>query len=177
MASLPMKTALLSTALGLLVSNGSAFTVAPGSFLRQSGARTAGPLFMSDEEEKTITIDTKTQKELSYDSKLGRFFESGDSEECIPDDEYCAVDKETGEMIRLTVVEKERIFLDALQVSTHFPPADLPFMLIPFYSLVASPPQTIWMVNMPISLRAFSQLISLCAPPSFSLTTSVGDSC
>lgn len=64
---------------------------------------------------KTITIDTKTQKELSYDSKLGRFFESGDSEECIPDDEYCAVDKETGEMIRLTVVEKERIFLDALQ--------------------------------------------------------------
>ena len=36
-------------------------------------------------------------------------------EECIPDEEYCVVDPESGELIRLTVAEKERIFLDALQ--------------------------------------------------------------
>lgn len=68
---------------------------------------------MSDDE--TITFNTKSDKELSYDEKTGRFYETGDAGECIPDDEYCAVDKETGELIRLTVVEKERIFLDSLQ--------------------------------------------------------------
>lgn len=38
-----------------------------------------------------------------------------DGEECIPEDEYCAVDKKSGKLIRLTVQEKERIFLDSLQ--------------------------------------------------------------
>uniref|UniRef100_A0A7S0AKF5 Uncharacterized protein n=2 Tax=Minutocellus polymorphus TaxID=265543 RepID=A0A7S0AKF5_9STRA len=70
---------------------------------------------MSDKEKKEVTFDTKSEKELTYDDKSGRFFETGDSVECIPEDEYCAVDKDTGEMIRLTVEEKERIFLDALQ--------------------------------------------------------------
>ena len=35
--------------------------------------------------------------------------------ESSPDKEYCVVDPESGELIRLTVAEKERIFLDALQ--------------------------------------------------------------
>lgn len=56
------------------------------------------------------------KKEIGYDSSSGRFFETGrGAEECIPDDEYCVLDEDTGTMIRLTLVEKERIFLDALQ--------------------------------------------------------------
>ena len=114
-----MNAALLSVALALLSSRADAFSTPASAFVARSRAASAagvGPLHMSDKEKKEVTFDTKTQKELTYD-KSGRFFETGDSIECIPEDEYCAVDKETGEMIRLTVEEKERIFLDALQVS------------------------------------------------------------
>jgi hypothetical protein len=56
-------------------------------------------------------------KQIIYDEKQGRFFESNkDAGECIPDEEFCVVDRESGAMIRLTVEEKERIFLDSLQV-------------------------------------------------------------
>ena len=115
-----MNAALLSVALALLSSRADAFSTPASAFVARSRATSmagAGPLHMSDKEKKEVTFDTKTQKELTYDDKSGRFFETGDSVECIPEDEYCAVDKETGEMIRLTVEEKERIFLDALQVS------------------------------------------------------------
>ena len=38
-------------------------------------------------------------------------------EQCAPEEgEYCIVDDSTGKLIKLTVAEKERIFLDALQV-------------------------------------------------------------
>lgn len=58
------------------------------------------------------------KKEIGYDSASGRFFETGrGAEECVPDDEYCVLDEDSGTMIRLTLAEKERIFLDALQVS------------------------------------------------------------
>lgn len=114
--ALRMHTALLSLALALLSSGGHAFST-PGASMSRYSTRAAGPLFMSENPKKEVTFDTKTQKELTYDDSTGRFFETGDSEDCIPEDEYCAVDKETGEMIRLTVEEKERIFLDALQVS------------------------------------------------------------
>lgn len=41
-----------------------------------------------------------------------------DSEEvCAPEEgEYCLIDEKSGKLIKLTVAEKERIFLDALQV-------------------------------------------------------------
>lgn len=56
------------------------------------------------------------KKQIVYDEKTGRFFESNkDAGDCIPDEEFCVVDKDSGAMIRLTVEEKERIFLDALQ--------------------------------------------------------------
>lgn len=56
------------------------------------------------------------KKEIGFDAASGRFFETGRSaEECIPEDEYCAVDKSTGELVRLTIAEKERMFLDCLQ--------------------------------------------------------------
>ena len=118
--ALRMNAALLSVALALLSSRADAFSTPASAFVGRSRAASAagvGPLHMSDKEKKEVTFDTKTQKELTYDEQSGRFFETGDSVECIPEDEYCAVDKETGEMIRLTVEEKERIFLDALQVS------------------------------------------------------------
>lgn len=72
----------------------------------------------TEEEQKSSSSDSNTilksvNKEIMYDEKTGRFFES--EEECIPDDEYCVVDKKTGNMIRLTLEEKERIFLDSLQ--------------------------------------------------------------
>lgn len=47
---------------------------------------------------------------------------SGSAEEqCAPEEgEYCIVDNKTGKLIKLTVAEKERIFLDALQVRVGF---------------------------------------------------------
>jgi len=56
------------------------------------------------------------KKEIGFDAASGRFFETGKgAEECVPDDEYCVLDEDTGALIRLTLAEKERIFLDALQ--------------------------------------------------------------
>ena len=76
----------------------------------------AGPLLMAEEgSDEKITITSGT-REIAYDAKSRRFFETNlQEEECIPDEEYCVVDPESGELIRLTVAEKERIFLDALQ--------------------------------------------------------------
>jgi len=56
------------------------------------------------------------RKEIGFDAASGRFFETGRSaEECIPDDEYCVLDENSGKLVRLTIAEKERIFMDALQ--------------------------------------------------------------
>ena len=84
--------------------------------LRPSISSRASPLFIDGPEDGT-TI-TSARKELSYDASTGRFFETDlDPEDCVPNDEYCVIDKDSGELIRLTIEEKERIFLDALQVS------------------------------------------------------------
>ena len=61
---------------------------------------------------------TSGRKIIGYDAEASRFFETNDGE-CVPEDEYCPIDEKTGQKIRLTVQEKERIFLDALQVRTH----------------------------------------------------------
>lgn len=71
----------------------------------------------SDEKSQQF-ITSVFKKELAFDEKSGRFFETGFGEgDCIPDEEFCMVDKESGNSLRLTVEEKERIFLEALQVS------------------------------------------------------------
>lgn len=70
----------------------------------------------SSGDDKKETIIKSGRKELAYDEEMGRFFELGDDTECIPDEEFCVIDKESGKAIRLTIEEKERIFLDALQV-------------------------------------------------------------
>ena len=54
------------------------------------------------------------RKEIAFDGT--RFYETGlDDEECIPQQEYCIIDPDTSQPIRLTIEEKERMFLDALQ--------------------------------------------------------------
>jgi hypothetical protein len=76
----------------------------------------------SEDPDKQVTLQS-VKKSISYDEKSGRFYET--DEECIPEDEYCMIDKETGNPIRLTVEEKERIFLDALQVCAKYKICDL----------------------------------------------------
>lgn len=105
-------------ALALLLAGSDAFapTVSRTSLVKSARTRSTGPLFVNGPDDGS-TI-TSGRKEIGYDSSSGRFFETNlEPEECIPEDEYCIVDKETGELVRLTLEEKERIFLDALQVS------------------------------------------------------------
>jgi hypothetical protein len=75
---------------------------------------------MAEGDDDGTLINVQGRKEIGYDEKSGRFFETGLSEEdCIPEEEFCITDKASGTLIRLTVEEKERIFLDALQVWIH----------------------------------------------------------
>lgn len=107
MVSIAMTRAL---ALAFLVGNVNAFAPAM-NFARISSSR----LSMSDGPADGKKIPSG-KKEIGYDKTSGRFFETGRSaEECIPEDEYCVLDEDTGTLIRLTLAEKERIFLDALQ--------------------------------------------------------------
>lgn len=111
-----MKPTILAAVLALVSSNVSAFSTAPLSPKKAFLTKTT-PLAMSSEEDGTM-ISSVNKKQIVYDENTGRFFESNaDEADCIPDEEFCVVDKDSGAMIRLTVEEKERIFLDALQVS------------------------------------------------------------
>jgi len=51
------------------------------------------------------------KEKVSFDEGTGRFVADG---ECPPD-EFCPIDEESGKPLRLTLDEKERIFLDSLQ--------------------------------------------------------------
>jgi hypothetical protein len=84
---------------------------------RPVSARSSLKAAPSDSDSST-TLVKSGRKEIGYDESTGRFFETSlEEEDCVPTDEYCVVDKESGKLIRLTMQEKERIFLDALQVS------------------------------------------------------------
>lgn len=53
------------------------------------------------------------------DTKKSEVASRSGREDCEPEEgEYCVLDKKTGKLIKLTIEEKERIFLDALQVCT-----------------------------------------------------------
>lgn len=98
--------------LGALFVGSSAFSpVSPSVRMSVTGSR----LNMNDGPADGKKI-ASGKKEIGFDASSGRFFETGRSaEECIPDDEYCMLDQNTGKLVRLTLAEKERIFLDALQ--------------------------------------------------------------
>mmetsp|Transcript_10431 Transcript_10431/g.22638 ORF Transcript_10431/g.22638 Transcript_10431/m.22638 type:complete len:328 (-) Transcript_10431:62-1045(-) len=102
----------------LLAAEAGAFAPPFSSVSVTSLARTKTALFAEGETDSSSSATTVTsaRKEIGYDEQAGRFFETNiDPEDCIPDEEYCIVDKETGNYIRLTLEEKERIFMDALQ--------------------------------------------------------------
>jgi hypothetical protein len=83
------------------------------------GPAVGRPLFAEggDAPKDGVTI-TSARKEIGYDATSGRFFETDiDKEDCIPENEFCLIDEDSGSPVRLTLEEKERIFLDALQVS------------------------------------------------------------
>eukprot|EP00579_Thalassiosira_antarctica_P006991 CAMPEP_0201882058 /NCGR_PEP_ID=MMETSP0902-20130614/13061_1 /ASSEMBLY_ACC=CAM_ASM_000551 /TAXON_ID=420261 /ORGANISM="Thalassiosira antarctica, Strain CCMP982" /LENGTH=332 /DNA_ID=CAMNT_0048410431 /DNA_START=50 /DNA_END=1048 /DNA_ORIENTATION=+ len=115
------KTPRFAAAIACLVAGSDAFSpsltgnsVAVNSFRHQA----VGPLFVvgAGDGPKDGTTLTSARKEIAYDAASGRFFETDlDPEDCVPDDEYCVVDKDSGELVRLTLEEKERIFLDSLQ--------------------------------------------------------------
>ena len=58
--------------------------------------------------------DAPTPPSLSMDAATNKIVKTPEAD-CDPIDEYCATDSKTGESIRLTVEEKERIYLDAIQ--------------------------------------------------------------
>lgn len=118
---------LTAVALLLIASSSHAFTLSSLTprVAFASKSTTTTQRFMSDTEEKEketessdpFFVKSVLKKQIAYDEKSGRFFESKVSEEdCIPDEEFCVTDRDTGDFIRLTQPEKERIFLDALQV-------------------------------------------------------------
>lgn len=137
MALITLKPALLAAVVALLSYDAAAFTAPMRATAPQvKSATSLNSFFMSEDDKKedtpapapapakTVeepTLDkvqiTSARKEVVFDDKTGRFFETNrDAADCIPDEEYCQIDDATGEMIRLTTAEKERIFLDALQV-------------------------------------------------------------
>ena len=113
-------TVFASVVAALLVQNAESFSPAPISALRstpQQQQSAASALRMAGDDNLDGAQVTSARKELKFDDKTGRFFETDlKEEECIPDEEFCTIDEDTGSKIRLTVAEKERIFLDALQV-------------------------------------------------------------
>lgn len=117
MALITLKPALLAAVAALLLSNAQAFTNPMQSSATKSPVFAKKPFFMSEDENIDKIQITSARKEVVFDEKAGRFFETTlEAQECIPEEEYCQIDESTGEKIRLTIAEKERIFLDALQV-------------------------------------------------------------
>jgi hypothetical protein len=95
-----------------------AFTARPIALAVPLRRSAVSPRYMAEGEPEDGTfVKSVLKKEIAYDEKAGRFFETNVGEgECIPAEEFCYLDKESGENIRLTIEEKERIFLDSLQV-------------------------------------------------------------
>lgn len=111
------KLALVSALSIVAATNSFAFQVNPSKVsFSQSRSNLQTRLYAEDEPKSGKTASLKSgRKQIAFDEASGRFFETDGEEMCIPDEEYCMVDDKTGNVIRLTVEEKERIFVDALQ--------------------------------------------------------------
>ncbi len=117
MTCIRMKPAIFAAFVALLVVDVQAWTspMRTQSIVRNSLGKSS--LSMAEDEKTDNFQLTSGKKEIMFDEKSGRFFETSlETEECIPDEEFCTIDDETGKKIRLTISEKERIFLDSLQV-------------------------------------------------------------
>ncbi|VEU37723.1 unnamed protein product [Pseudo-nitzschia multistriata] len=116
MAIIKLSSPLFAIVASALISNVAAFTPAFTPAILPTGSRGSFTAVRMAEEDLDGAQVTSARKELKFDDKTGRFFETDiDLEECIPEEEFCTIDEDTGSKIRLTVAEKERIFLDALQ--------------------------------------------------------------
>lgn len=86
---------------------------------RKPNAGSYARMRMSDKNvaDVTKTPGKKVETEAVYDEVSGSFVDLNTPQEdgCERGDEFCVTDKETGNLVRLTIQEKERIFLDALQ--------------------------------------------------------------
>jgi hypothetical protein len=110
----------------------------------QSPGRASTRVSMSDDN-KGPTIIRSGRKDIAFDQARGRFFETSlNQEECSTEDEFCVTDKESGKLIRLTIEEKERIFLDALQVSAIVVSLLLLLLLLP---MCASASRVQWCIE------------------------------
>ena len=106
---------LCAVLLSSLSSQCHAFTVSSQTKVTSRQQQRSLPVLAAEsKDEKAVAVKSTLGKEITYDQESGRFFEKDG--ECIPDEEYCVLDKDSGEMIRLTLEEKERIFMDSLQV-------------------------------------------------------------
>ena len=116
MPIIKMKSAVLAIAVALTTDSAQAWS-GPLKPSIVKTRRAVLPLRMAgDDIPDKLQITSVNKKELAWDSDKGRFFETNLEEvECIPDEEFCTIDDD-GKPIRLTVAEKERMFLDALQV-------------------------------------------------------------
>jgi hypothetical protein len=111
-----MKAAIATASLALLSTNVNAWTSPLGSTVSRVSASGKFGLRMAEDESIDRVQLTSARKEMVFDEAKGRFFETSlETEECIPEEEYCSINDD-GSKIRLTMAEKERIFLDALQV-------------------------------------------------------------
>mmetsp|Transcript_54603 Transcript_54603/g.81323 ORF Transcript_54603/g.81323 Transcript_54603/m.81323 type:complete len:133 (+) Transcript_54603:70-468(+) len=106
-----MKSAILAAALAVIIHSCDAFSTQSRISVKSPGSSTFG-----NRNARPWHLPMST-KEEGTKAKSERLTEGG---ECIPEDEYCAVDKKTGAYIRLTLAEKERIFIDSLQASSLF---------------------------------------------------------
>lgn len=112
-AALAMASLMLGSASAFAPTTSFATTTTAASSINQFSAAPTALSMVDGPEDGTKLASGK--KEIGYDQSTGRFFETGKgADECIPDDEYCAVDQD-GNLIRLTLEEKERIFMDAVQ--------------------------------------------------------------
>lgn len=111
----PARPLLALWAASATLSNIDAFTPTHRSSLasaRLVPSTTSTTLYVDGPDPGTKIVSNR--KEIAFDGT--RFYETGlDDEECIPQQEYCIIDPDTSQPIRLTIEEKERMFLDALQ--------------------------------------------------------------
>jgi len=121
MAVLNMRSSAFAIVAAIYAANNNGFATAfvPASSSIAAPSRARSPFIvakMADDDNFDGAQITSARKELKFDDTTGRFYETDmDADDCIPDEEFCTIDDETGQKIRLTVAEKERIFLDALQ--------------------------------------------------------------
>ena len=118
MTSIRMNPAILMALSVLLATDVQAWTspMRPQGIVHTSMGKSV--LSMAEGESLDKVQLTSGRKEIMFDEKSGRFYETSlETEECIPDEEFCTIDDATGQKVRLTMAEKERIFLDSLQVS------------------------------------------------------------